>query len=129
MKIPNKIRYLNKKFLNRLTLRIAGKMHCPIALIRHSGRKTGRLYVTPILVARVEDGFVFALTYGNHMDWYRNIMAAGGGELVWQEREYLLSAPCGMDAVEGRACFPQPLRTMLKGWDTKDFFRMTSSLE
>ena len=129
MKIPNKIRYLNKKFLNRLTLRIAGKMHCPIALIRHSGRKTGRSYATPILAAAVEDGFVFALTYGNHVDWYQNTLAAGGGELIWQEREYLLSAPRGMDEVDGRACFTQPLRTMLRGLGTKDFFHMTSSLE
>lgn len=84
MKIPNKIRYLNKKFLNRLTLRIAGKMHCPIALIRHSRRKTGRSYATPILAAAVEDGFVFALTYGNHVDWYRNTLASA--EVNWSGR-------------------------------------------
>src|SRR3954452_3417920 len=51
--------------------------HAPFALVRHVGRRSGRAYATPLVVARVAGGFVVELTYGPDVDWYRNITAAG----------------------------------------------------
>lgn len=33
MRLPDKVRFLNKKFTNRLMIKIAGKKHSPIVLI------------------------------------------------------------------------------------------------
>ncbi|NQX34076.1 nitroreductase/quinone reductase family protein [Herbiconiux sp. VKM Ac-2851] len=74
--------WLLKNTLNRLTTRIAASGRGPFSLVRHVGRKTGRVYQTPIIVAAVPEGFIAELTYGDNVNWYRNIVAAGGCELV-----------------------------------------------
>lgn len=38
--------------------------------------------VAPIIVAGVPEGFIAELTYGEEVNWYRNIVAAGGCELL-----------------------------------------------
>jgi deazaflavin-dependent oxidoreductase (nitroreductase family) len=74
--------WLLKNTLNRLTSRMARSGHGPFSLVRHKGRKSGKVYETPIMVAAVADGFVAELTYGEKVNWYRNIVAAGGCELL-----------------------------------------------
>ena len=51
MKIPNKVRYVNKRFTNRLMMKIAGKKHSPIVLIEHIGRLSGKVLPVPIMAA------------------------------------------------------------------------------
>src|SRR4029450_3747726 len=67
-----------KHTLNRLTTRLARSGHGPFSLVRQVGRKSGRTYETPLILAEVPQGFVAELTYGDKVDWYRNIVAAGG---------------------------------------------------
>jgi deazaflavin-dependent oxidoreductase (nitroreductase family) len=74
--------WLLKNTLNRLTSRVARSGRGPFSLVRHVGRKSGTVYETPIIVAAVSDGFVAELTYGENVNWYRNIVAAGGCELL-----------------------------------------------
>ncbi|THG35452.1 nitroreductase family deazaflavin-dependent oxidoreductase [Glaciibacter flavus] len=69
--------------LNPVTLRLAHWGHGPFSLIRHVGRKSGRTYETPVILARVPEGFVAELTYGPEVSWYRNIIAAGGCTVVF----------------------------------------------
>ena len=64
--------------LNRITTPLAKSGHGPFSLIRHVGRKTGRSYETPVILAKVPEGFVAELTYGENVNWYRNAIAAGG---------------------------------------------------
>jgi deazaflavin-dependent oxidoreductase (nitroreductase family) len=71
-----------KKTLNRLTARMARGGYGPFSLIRHVGRKSGRTYETPVILAEVPQGFVAELTYGDTVDWYRNIVAAGGCTVI-----------------------------------------------
>jgi hypothetical protein len=40
-----------------------------------------------------DGGFVFALTYGAQADWVRNVVAAGGCDLVTRGRRYRLTDP------------------------------------
>ena len=76
---PVRRRFLRlvKNTVNRVAVPIARSGHGPHALVRHVGRRTGRTYETPLLLARIPDGFVTELTYGPGVDWYRNITAAG----------------------------------------------------
>ena len=87
-----------RRFINPLTRRWAGATHSPFALVRHVGRKSGRPFETPVIIARSGNKFVFALTYGPQVDWYRNVLAAGSCELKWRGTIYKLIEPKPLDA-------------------------------
>lgn len=74
--------WLVKNTLNHWTTRRARSGRGPFSLVRHVGRRSGTVYETPIMVARMPEGFIAELTYGQNVDWYRNIVAAGGCELL-----------------------------------------------
>jgi deazaflavin-dependent oxidoreductase (nitroreductase family) len=100
--------------LNRITTRSAKSGRGPFSLIRHVGRKTGTDYETPVILARVPEGFVAELTYGEDVNWYRNIVAAGGCAVVFCGKEYRVSAVEPYDSGAGRAAYPAPFRVVLR---------------
>src|SRR5260221_12494956 len=58
------------KMLNPLIVKLAGRRHFHIAAqIRHTGRRSGRTYTTPLSAMRSGDTFVTALAFGTHSDW------------------------------------------------------------
>jgi deazaflavin-dependent oxidoreductase (nitroreductase family) len=61
---------------NRLARRFAGRLP-KFAILVHVGRRSGRVYETPINVFRRGEHYVFALTYGTDVQWLKNILAAG----------------------------------------------------
>ncbi|WP_026926340.1 nitroreductase family deazaflavin-dependent oxidoreductase [Granulicoccus phenolivorans] len=73
---------LLKHSLNRATTRLARSGRGPFSLVRHVGRRSGKEYETPLRVAPAPGGFIVELTYGERVDWYRNIVAAGGCDLL-----------------------------------------------
>lgn len=107
--------------LNRVTSRAGRSGHGPFSLIRHVGRKSGRTYETPVILARAPEGFIAELTYGENVNWYRNIMAAGECVVVHHRVEYRVTQiePC--DAERGRAAYPPPFRQILKATGRNDF--------
>src|SRR3990172_3969633 len=100
-----------KHTLNPLTRRVARSSFGPFCIVRHVGRKSGRLYETPIIVSPVEDGFVIELTYGYGVDWHKNVLAAGGCTLLWHGKEYVVDRIEPLDTETGRGAYalPQPL--------------------
>lgn len=77
-----KIGTVLKHTLNRYTTRVARGPRGRFALVRHVGRTSGTTYETPIIARPVEGGFMIELTYGPEVDWYRNITAANGCDLL-----------------------------------------------
>ncbi|GAA3873043.1 hypothetical protein GCM10022381_15070 [Leifsonia kafniensis] len=71
-----------KHSLNRLTGRMARRGSERFSIVRTVGRTSGKTFETPIIVQPVEGGFVCELTYGPEVNWYRNLVAANGGEIV-----------------------------------------------
>jgi deazaflavin-dependent oxidoreductase (nitroreductase family) len=65
----------------------------PWAVICHRGRRSGRLYRTPVVARRRGRSFAVAVLYGERTDWVRNLLAAGGGQVVQRGRTYQLLAP------------------------------------
>jgi deazaflavin-dependent oxidoreductase (nitroreductase family) len=112
---------LLNKTVNRLTSALARTTHGPFSLIRHVGRKTGRSYETPLILAAVPEGFVAELTYGDNVNWYRNLLAAGGGVVLRHGEQYRITAiePC--DADRGRRAFPFPFRLLLRALGRTEF--------
>ncbi len=113
--------WLLKHTLNRATGRMARAGRGPFSLIRHVGRTSGRTYETPVILARAPEGFIAELTYGVHVNWYRNIVAAGGCVVVHRRHEYRVTGiePCS--AEDGRAAFPAPARIILKALHRREF--------
>ena len=113
-----------KHTLNPLTRRVARSSFGPFCIVRHVGRKSGRLYETPIIVSPVEDGFVIELTYGYGVDWHKNVLAAGGCTLLWHGKEYVVDRIEPLDTETGRAAFPPPQQLILRLLGRKHFEKM-----
>jgi deazaflavin-dependent oxidoreductase (nitroreductase family) len=92
MPIPRVVGQWNKVGLNRVTRRIAPWMP-GLGVVVHRGRRSGRVYQTPVNVFAAEDGYVLALTYGPDTDWVKNVLAAGGCELRTRGRVISLTSP------------------------------------
>jgi hypothetical protein len=90
-------------------------------LVRHVGRTSGRTYETPLILARVPEGFIAELTYGETVNWYRNVVAAGGCVVLVRGSEYHVRAiePCSPD--RGRNAYPTPFRQVLRVMGRKEF--------
>jgi len=113
-RIKRRFLWLLKNTLNRLTTRLARSGRGPFALVRHVGRTSGKTYETPLILARVPDGFVAELTYGSDVNWYRNILAAGECAVVSGGAEYRVDRiePC--DPGTGVRAFGNPAALVLR---------------
>ena len=97
------------------TVPLAGKRWNPIfAVVEHRGRKTGRVYRTPVAARRIGDGFIIALAFGAQVDWYRNLVAAGGGTIRWRGDVYSVTAPERVDAAIVLTTFDPVQRLVLR---------------
>src|SRR5512146_875509 len=103
-----------KHTVNPLTRRRARASVGPRSVVRHVGRRSGKLYETPIIASRVDDGFVIELTYGYDVDWHKNVLAAGGCTLLWHGGEYVINRIEPLDTRTGRAAFPLPAQLILR---------------
>ena len=65
-----------------LALRSAGKAGSDMTVVRHVGRRSGRLYDTPVIAVEHDDCFVIALPYGERTDWLRNVLMSGTATIV-----------------------------------------------
>ena len=92
MPIPRIVGQWNKVGLNRVTRRIAPWMP-GLGVVVHRGRRSGRMYQTPVNVFATEDGYVLALTYGPDTDWVKNVLAAGCCELRTRGLVIRLTSP------------------------------------
>ncbi len=63
------------------------------ALLKHTGRRSGRVYTTPVSARPTATGFVVPLTFGEKADWYRNALAANGCVIEWKGINYRLTDP------------------------------------
>jgi deazaflavin-dependent oxidoreductase (nitroreductase family) len=123
MPLPRRLAHFNRRVTNRLTRHIA--WWAPgFAIVVHVGRRSGRLYRTPVNVVRSGDRYVFALTYGRESDWVRNVLAAGGCRVETRRRTVELFAPELFTDPE-RAAVPAPVRGVLRVLRVEDFLALT----
>jgi deazaflavin-dependent oxidoreductase (nitroreductase family) len=84
------------KFNRQVTNRILGTF-APVVpgfgVIVHTGRKSGKTYRTPVNIFAVDDTYVVALAYGTESDWVRNVLAAGGCDVLSRGRQLRLTDP------------------------------------
>ena len=93
MPLPDAMRHVNKVALNRVTRPLFRRLPGMGVLVHH-GRQSGKRYQTPVNVFPRPGGhYVVALTYGPDTDWLKNVLAAGGCELLTGGRQIQLSSP------------------------------------
>jgi deazaflavin-dependent oxidoreductase (nitroreductase family) len=122
--ISDRIRSFNKHILNPFVLKSAGTSRSPFAVVRHIGRRSGKAYETPILLAPVADGFSIELTYGPDVDWYRNVLAAGHCTILWHGQEYTSEKPEPIDTETGLQTFPLAARLILRLLARRHFVKL-----
>lgn len=121
-----RLRSFVKHFINPLLRNFAHGKHGPFALLRHVGRRSGKIYEIPIMVWPVADGFVIALTYGPQVDWLRNLQAAEQGSLRWHKQEYIFQKPEFIDEQTGLQALPSFIRSFLQQRGTHEFVKLVS---
>jgi deazaflavin-dependent oxidoreductase (nitroreductase family) len=124
MPASRKVAQFNKRFLNRLFLRVAGRLP-GFGIVGHVGRRSGRAYRTPVNVFRTDDGYLIALTYGSEADWVKNVLAAGSCELLTRGRRVSLSNPC-IETDEAKSWAPLPVRFILNRIDAPEYMLLSA---
>jgi deazaflavin-dependent oxidoreductase (nitroreductase family) len=118
------VRVFNKHVLNPAILRLAGRRHFYASAIRHTGRRTGKHYVTPVVATRVADGFVVPLPYGSHTDWLRNLEAEPNTSLRFHGETFAVTSPTVIDAATATAELPPNQRRMFKRLGIQEFVHL-----
>ena len=121
MPLPRSLGRLNATVTNRLLEPVV--RHLPgFGVIEHRGRRSGRLYRTPVVAFRRGDRLTFAATYGPGSDWVRNVVA-GGGTFERSGRKYRLSEP-RLYRDPGRRAVPWFVRPVLALLRADDFLEV-----
>jgi deazaflavin-dependent oxidoreductase (nitroreductase family) len=106
------IRAFNKYLLNALMRPLVGRKNSYAAAIRHTGRKSGKQYSTPVGAQRTPDGFIIPLAYGTQVDWLQNVFAAGRATLSANGETNDVTEPELIDASTALPMIsPKPRRT------------------
>ena len=93
-------------------LKLAGSRHWFAGVIRHTGRRSGWEYATPVWALPTSEGFLISLPFGEGVDWLKNVLAAGratietGGE-TWEAVE-----PEVVDREDVRPLLPRRARLL-----------------
>lgn len=121
------------RWLARANRHITNPLLGPLALrlplfgvIEHRGRRSGRLYRTPVNVFAMPGGYLLALTYGAESDWVKNVLAEGGCHLESRGRRHRLMAP-RLVHDEGRRGVPAPVRLPLRLLRVSDFLLLSEA--
>lgn len=113
----------NKVVANRVLIHLAG--HSSFVELEHVGRRSGRTYRIPVNAFRDGDRLTIGLTYGSRVDWYRNVVAAGGCR-IRMGREWLdMGAPRLLSQEVGLERMPRPARPILRALRVTDFLELS----
>ncbi len=113
------------RFVNPVTLHIAGRRWMPIVgILHHRGRQSGRTYSTPLGMRRLGNSFVMPRTFGEDAAWYRNVLAAGGCRVTYLGKDYTLAEPEVIDYTTAAPAFPRYERLQFRLIGINEYLRL-----
>jgi len=112
----------HRVFTNRVASRFAARLP-GFAVVLNVGRRSGRLYRTPVNVFWERDGVIVALTYGRDSGWVANVLAAGHCEIQTRRGLYHLSSPVIVNDPSRRR-FPPLVRAILGLINANDYLQL-----
>ena len=96
MQLPQRLARFNRHVTNPIQRMWAGWAPS-FGILEHVGRRSGKLYRTPLNVFDAEvdgkPGVAILLSYGPDRDWLKNINAAGGGRMRRHGKTFGVSNP------------------------------------
>ena len=93
MQVPRRVVRFNNAINNPIQSLYAWLLP-PWAIVAHRGRRSGRLYRTPVIAFRRGRTLAIGVLYGDGSDWVQNVLAGGGrAEVVRGGRTYGLVNP------------------------------------
>jgi len=122
--VVNGIRRLNMRVLNPRQMDTAGEPGAFAAVLRHTGRTSGKTYETPLGIEATDDGFVIAMVYGDQTQWARNVLASGAAGIVKEGVSYDVERPEIVPMADAIDLFPPSDQRMFRIFGVKDCFRV-----
>ena len=98
--------------LNRMMLHLVG--HAAFADLEHIGRRSGRVFHTPVRAFRVGDTVVVGLNFGHQSDWFKNVTKAGSCRMRLGKEQFDLGAPRVVPVETGTQGIPRLFRYGLR---------------
>ncbi|WP_135457754.1 nitroreductase family deazaflavin-dependent oxidoreductase [Mycobacterium sp. DL99] len=98
------IAHINKYVTNPLQRLWAARVPY-MAIIEHTGRKSGKPYRTPVMAFVDSKSVSVVLNYGEHSDWVRNVRSARSARMTHRGRQYQLTNPRIIPATDQKARF------------------------
>jgi deazaflavin-dependent oxidoreductase (nitroreductase family) len=112
MPLPHALVAFNRRYLNPMTLKLAGTG--PFVDLEHVGRASGTVRHTPLMAFRDGERVTVALTYGSRVQWLRNVEAAGRCRMTIGHTVLELGAPQRIPGAVALPRIPQPQRSLLR---------------
>jgi deazaflavin-dependent oxidoreductase (nitroreductase family) len=124
MPLPRRLGRFNRRVTNPILWPIVTRLpRSGFGRIIHVGRRSGRVYRTPMLGFREGDRIVFALTYGRETQWVHNVLAVGGCDFETRRGTRHLVEPRLFHDLEPRF-LPSIVRRILGALNAHDFLEM-----
>lgn len=98
LKLSRRVARFNRAVNNPLQRQYAWLLP-PWVIVCHRGRRSGRLYRTPVNAYKRGRTLAVVVLYGEESDWVQNVLA-GGGQVVRAGRTYELLNPRLMDPAD-----------------------------
>ena len=107
------VRKFNRAVANPRQMESAGTEGAYASVIRHTGRKSGKPFETPVGVLATNGEFIITLPYGVNADWLKNVLASGSATIVNEGNAYEVDQPEIVPTDAVAAHFPpRELRTL-----------------
>jgi deazaflavin-dependent oxidoreductase (nitroreductase family) len=119
MPLPKRLARFNRLVTNRVVGPVARRLP-GFAIVSHVGRRSGRVYRTPVNLYRAEGRYVIALTYGSDSQWVLNVLAAGVVDIETRGRHLHLIGPEVVHDAQ-RSLVPPPVRHILRLVNVSEF--------
>lgn len=117
LKLSRRVARFNRAVTNPLQSQYAWLLP-PWAVVCHRGRRSGRLYRTPVNAYRRGQTLAMVMLYGEESDWVKNVIAGGmgGAQVVRAGRTHGLLDPQVVDPAHVRGLpFPAAVLGRLTG--------------
>ena len=99
-----------------------------VGIVHHRGRKSGRMYATPLGVRpAVGGGFVIPLTFSDASHWYQNIQTGGGCVITYRGVDHTVARPTVVDRATTGPAYPRYERLALRLIGINEFVLLTDA--
>jgi deazaflavin-dependent oxidoreductase (nitroreductase family) len=126
--VLDRVRRYARDVGNPRQLMFAGTPGANASILRHTGRKSGKQYQTPVTATRTADGFVIGLPYGPNTDWLKNVLANGSATVAYQGSSYWCDEPEVISSTEAASDFSARERRILRLMGVDECLRLRGVL-